>query len=468
MRETKYNQNTFNKKAPIDRDALWGKISTDPKFPQPELKSRKGFWIFGSVLFILLISALTYTFTKVESRDADEIGSTNIIKKENENILNTHSLKSKTQTTQDADVETTVKDENTKSITEINSNNEVRQSAISDNNTTGVLLSNNDPSVLKTEETTNLNKTKSTTDATLKTLRSNQSTIQTSTQGHSTTSQREFVKSENKLQVGDQNNTANELQTLSNQITALSTLKFAKLQKKAIGLPSYKESLIPLKSKIGLLIYLNASYGLSLQSVSAIDTLVAIDDIDDVSQYLENRESRAIEFGVKKQVFKRFSLGLGAEYREDWQVYKRSTVDTLVTAIPDEDGRIGLAEVTTNYWLPQSYKSLNLLVTAGYLIPTKIGILEIGGGLTYNVSSSHSGNILDREYNLIGKTRAYELVSFGLAGFGQTSLTLPLSEQLRLAFNARYDFPTLISPSDQSYEHRLSALRLGVGLGYAF
>jgi len=43
-----------------------------------------------------------------------------------------------------------------------------------------------------------------------------------------------------------------------------------------------------------------------------------------------------------------------------------------------------------------------------------------------------------------------------------------LSEQLQLAFNARYDFPTLISPSDQSYEHRLSALRLGVGLGYAF
>ena len=472
MRETKYNQNNSSRKAPIDRDALWGKISNDPKFPTPEKKYKNRFWLFRGLGLFLLLIVLAITLPKLTDNNTNknELSSKELSTKEslsNQSLdVNTTSPQIKLQSQEGEKEELTVslkKGINQKFTTPNN-----KKELMSQPQTTPSAKEQN--TNIEPEYITEPNPN-----------RQSQSKSQlnpiTSEQPYQTTKVIEvtpsFKNQDKDISVSQTktnlSSNPEELQPQLNSFAMLDQLDHS--LDILLGVTDYQKELTNIKSKIELLAYANVSYGLSMHNVETIEDREGFDFLDpNVTDYLKNRESRAIEIGIKKTLFKRYRLGLGAEFRQDWQAYKRT--DTEISVARDSsiiaDG-FPLQKMTTDYLLHQKYQSVNLNLSVDRIIPLGWAYLELGAGLGYSLSKESKAKVLDIENRLIDRGEAYTLKSAGsFSGFGQLGLTLPLSENWRLSVNARYNIPNQLSRNIEEYSHKLSAIRLGMAIGYQF
>lgn len=476
MRETKYNQNSYNRKAPIDRDALWNKINTDPKFPKNTRKKR---WFFGSLFLLGATLVVTYIYSGVLNADHTSLYSSEKIIIEKTDKTNTDHTLSTTQIHTNSTITNTPKKN---LITKSTSN------AIGDQTKlTNSRKSVNQKAPIIIEQTDTNSKVN------FQNKESNSLPPRTSDTGiHSTIDKNSvngkvFYNSTKNNAIHDDsslNKVLKENNTAENSIPDLTTNqeKFRPMISPLINLTIEKtENLIgqkrkehnltininPVNKKQGLFAYANISYGISLQSLSQNDSTAIIEPINPIEDYLENRESRSLEIGIKKQFKNRYSIGLSFEYREDWQLYKQTISDTLfVDIVNQQEETTRLVNQTTTFNLHQNYTSYNILLTGGYLIPMRFGLLELGGGISYNINHSARGNVLNSSGIIISKSQLYETTGFGLSGFGQAGLTFPIANKLRMSINGRYDLPTNISANPGNYEHTLSAVRFGISLAY--
>lgn len=453
MRETKYNLNPSSRKAPINKEALWSKIKTDPEFPIQENKNRKRFWIFGGLglLLLLVVAAIAWpTLTKNNITTQNNI-SGNILKNEqNELVKNENNISQAIEVSSNSDeLEKDLKNEIETVITPTQEKTQITQPQT-------LPAAKESSTDIGPEPTPNLIQSHFNP---ITTVQHNQSTIEN-----------EVIPSSNNAG-GNKEQTQNllGLQTQLNPITTLDQLDFSLDLPLADKVKDYQEELTDVKSKIGLLAYANVSYGLSMHNVEVNEK--DSNDLDpNVTDYLKNRESRAIEIGVKKTLLKRFRLGLGGEFRQDWQAYSRIISEQSVA----RDSMLiaaGYSQQITHtiYTLHQKYQSLNLNLSLDYAIPLGKANLEVGGGLAYRLGMTTKGKVLDIENRQINRVDSYPIAfNENVSAFSQLGLTIPLNKDWRLSLNTRYNFPTLLTPEREDYSHKLSAVRLGMAIAYEF
>ena len=477
MRETKYNQHTNQRKAPIDREGLWTQISSDPKFPKPEPKNRKRFWIFGGLSVLLLLVATVIIWPIFTNNKTIK----NKLSIDEQQVINTELSKSKSHSNQ-YEVTTPpnqINAKNQKDITE--------QSTLSDTNSANQKTATTKQKrtlINQPQRTPRVQKSKPNLGPQYNTVPNPNTPTESTSHFNSITSiqPNQTPKGSEVVQGTDKRNedvAVNQkvIQTKLNSMVLIDPLDHSVDLPLSQKVKDYQNELSAVKSKIGLLAYANTSFGLSMHRVIVSPDTTEFDLLDsNVADYLTNRESRAIEIGLKKTVFKRYRIGFGAELRQDWQVYNKSTTSEVEAARDSMVIAAGFAlqQTTTQYTLHQKYQSVNLNLSVDRIIPLGWAYLELGAGVGYQLGLTVEGRVLDIENTLIDRTENYPLYSeessiqSRFSGFGQVGLTLPLNEDLRLSFNARYNISTELSSNTDRYSHSLSAVRLGVGLGYEF
>ncbi len=465
MRETKYNQNPQPRKAPIDHEALWGKISSDRTFPAVDNSPRKRLWILGGIGFILMVGVIIFFWSKPGlNKNANALGAHPIIQQKSEanadhqlelNLptdkpSNTNTDNSKRQSFIVGQIDTPQPDLPTKILDQIESKPSINYHTVANSqNQTKVNIDDSQSRLTllipssQPLNATGYDNTQSTVNSTLSPNPTEQSealaTTKSQLDSEGLQSQQDFITPFDKL-------TANVLLARTNDIAIAD------------------DNLIDVKSSKGLLAYANISYGLSMHSVNTTTDLV--NDKVLIEDFLQNNESKAIEIGIKKRILKRYRIGLGAELRQDWQKYRREVRDTSIVS-GDEFSR--LLATRTDYTLHQKYQTANLLLSVDRVIPLKNVLLEIGGGLSYMLSMTSSGRVLDTQLRLIERPDAFPLRASGtFGGFGQAGITYPLSENWRASLNVRYNISSQLSANEELYQHKLSALRLGASIGYEF
>ena len=466
MRETKYNQNPQPRKAPIDREVLWSKINSDPTYPAVDNSPNKKFWLFGSIGLLLLAGVIFVCWPHTqENQNANTIGINPILYQKPE-------LKNESQLNINLPTETSA-EANTKDI-----DNQSQIEVVLDSTTEKQIATlksverkkKNTSIVVNSDQTQSQTTDEAMQSSDVQQVQSYQPQNIIETFNANNSSKVETTVRDNAIEQTvsqtSQNLNSETLQYQQDLISPFDKLTANNLLAHTNDLTIAEDNLIDIKSRKGLLAYANVSYGLSMHSITTNESVSISDDKLNIEEYLQNNESRAIEIGIKKQVLKRYRLGLGAELRQDWQKYRRFVTDTTFVFREEYNGLVG---TETDYTLHQKYQSANLLLTVDRIIPLKNVLLELGGGLSYMLSMTTSGRVLDIDNMLIERSDTFPVKTSGtLGGFAQAGITYPLSENWRLSLNMRYNIPTQLSANTDLYEHKLSALRVGASVSYEF
>lgn len=476
MKDNKSIKEKFlDRKAPINKEALWAKISEHENFPQKEKSNNR--WLWLSIICIALLIGV-FGYLKFDFAGNSQLNKLEKFDKKSTELIGNEIASN--ETIQDNRV-----DENNE---QLNSSEDsiVKNGSEKIKNETQALKSDSSASkdYLKNNESLDLDFTKEDRNTRYignsvgyesKSIKEELSDLTSDV----SIAKQSKIKSKEEIHTNDKNKIDQKRSfpfIESNRdfvsMPSVDRLKFKTLltDEFILAYPKLTElNIIDRSSNSNWQIFIGEHVYRSRHQIESNNGITE-DLSTDLQDNLKAIESYSFSVGLQKRIFKNFRIGLGLELMNEQTKIESNSTDTSIVKNQNlNEGFYAYSIKNSKRTYFQQFKSLNVFASIERMINIKRSEIGIGLGAKMNLNFSQTGSYIDsfgNEFELANESFYQSKKRFSY--FTSLSYDYAINKNFGAGLNLQYNLPINISQTNSTFKHSISSLGIGLRLNYGF